>query len=313
MPPSFGVELAQLQEETRDDLLIAKRVAGRVECDVLPLGPSRGVDERPVLLREAGSRKEKDFRFDSGGVRRRGVIFRREVFCLPEAGRFCFEAIGDDQPLQLRKSRQHLRRVGPVRNRIHAEGDQAFHLTGVHLVEDESPAVVVGLAELGKEVITETVLLRGLLAVVRLQETCDELGRVGPIVHGVRPQGFRRGLLQIGLQVLLIGARQAKVAGEHVPCAHVGGPLDVRVPALRIDAAARHANIAEHELQHRSRVDELHGMAVLRPAEGVKNGPLAIRELKWNKSRRQPFRIRRRNNRRWRLPFPAYTASNAPS
>ena len=60
------------------------------------------------------------------------------------------------------KGRQHFRSVGPVRHGIHAESNQAFHLTGVHPVEDESPAVVVGLAELGEKVIAEAVLFRGI-------------------------------------------------------------------------------------------------------------------------------------------------------
>ena len=47
--------------------------------------------------------------------------------------------------------------------------------------------------------------------------------------------------------------------------------------ALRIYAAAGHPDIAEQKLQHRRRVDELHRMAVLRPAERIEDRSRAAR------------------------------------
>ena len=47
--------------------------------------------------------------------------------------------------------------------------------------------------------------------------------------------------------------------------------------ALRIDAAARHADVAEQQLQHRRGVDELNRVAVLRPAERVEDRARAVR------------------------------------
>ena len=77
----------------------------------------------------------------------------------------------------------------------------------------------------------------------------------------------------VGREILLIRARQTEISRQHIPRAHVGSALDVGVPALRVDAAARHSDIAEHELQHRCSVNQLHGMTVLRPAQRVQDGP----------------------------------------
>ena len=68
----------------------------------------------------------------------------------------------------------------------------------------------------------------------------------------------------------LIGLRDRDVAGQVVVRhAAVGAALDVGVAAQRVEPAARPADVAEQQLQHRRRVNELHRVAVVRPAERV--------------------------------------------
>ena len=43
------------------------------------------------------------------------------------------------------------------------------------------------------------------------------------------------------------------------------------MPSLRIHAATWHTNIAQEQLQHRGRVNQLHRMAMMSPAECIEN------------------------------------------
>ena len=70
--------------------------------------------------------------------------------------------------------------------------------------------------------------------------------------------------------------RKAQVTREHVPRSHVGGSLNVGMAALGIDTAARHPDVAEDELEHGGRVNQLHRVAVLRPAQRIQDGPLPV-------------------------------------
>ena len=66
------------------------------------------------------------------------------------------------------------------------------------------------------------------------------------------------------------GAGIFEIAGQDVEDAgQIGGALDVRMAAQRVHAAAGTADVAEQQLQHRGRADDLRAGAVLRPADGV--------------------------------------------
>ena len=145
------------------------------------------------------------------------------------------------------------------------------------MIEQISPAIVVRLPKFRDEVIAEVVLLRRFVAIVSLQQTDDELRRVRPVVHRIGPQRLRRGLFEIIGKRLLVGARQTQITRQHIPRAHIRCALNIRVAALRVDSAAGHSDVAQHELKHGRSVDELHGVAVLRPAQCVKNGSLPVR------------------------------------
>src|ERR1043166_1536925 len=68
------VERAHAHEDLREDVLVEPRVARRRQRRVLPLQPSRGVDEGPVLLREAGAREAVDRRLDPLHLDRKSVV-----------------------------------------------------------------------------------------------------------------------------------------------------------------------------------------------------------------------------------------------
>ena len=53
----------------------------------------------------------------------------------------------------------------------------------------------------------------------------------------------------------------------------VRGPLDVRLAAQGVDAAAGHADVAQQELDDARGTDVLHAHGVLGPAQGVHDGP----------------------------------------
>ena len=66
----------------------------------------------------------------------------------------------------------------------------------------------------------------------------------------------------------LIGLRDGDVAGQVViRHAAVGAALDVGVTAERVEPAAGPPDVAEQQLQHRRGVNQLHRVAVVRPAE----------------------------------------------
>jgi hypothetical protein len=62
--------------------------------------------------------------------------------------------------------------------------------------------------------------------------------------------------------------------------------------ALRVHAAAGHADIAKNQLEHRSRVDQLNGVRMLRPSQRVENGSLAVCFTRGTNNCRRLFELR---------------------
>ena len=89
---------------------------------------------------------------------------------------------------------------------------------------------------------------------------------------GVGVTAFRN-----GVERRVVGLRDRDVARQVViRHAAVGAALDVGVAAQRVEAAAGPADVAEQQLQHRRGVNELHRVAVMRPAERVHDRAGAI-------------------------------------
>ena len=184
----------------------------------------------------------------------------------------------------------HFLRVRAEADRVHAEGDESLRprllaprarrAAAVHVVADVHPGVVA--VDLGQPAVAEVVLLRRRLAPGGLQERDHELRVVRPVVHrGPRLLVERRGRvrLEVLLQGLLGGRRRLQVPGQDVEGpGGVGRALDVGVAAEGVDAAARPADVAEQELEHRGRADHLDARRVLRPAErvGDRADPLGV-------------------------------------
>ncbi len=270
------VESLHGEEDARDDFLIGLGETGRIERFPLPLQPARGVGEGAVLLREVGRREHEDF---GGDLRRRraAVLARR----LPEGGRLGLDILDDNHPLQFRQRGDHLLGVRPEADRVHAERDETFGAgllsagphgrAAVHVIVDVHPRVVA--VDLRQPAIAPVVVLRRCVAVERLQHRDHELRVVLPVVHR-RPGLFvERGRHSRGVVVgqrLQLAGGSLEIAGKDLGVARgVGGPLDVRVPAEGIHAAARPADVAEKELQHCRGADDLDAGRVLRPSERV--------------------------------------------
>ena len=75
-PPSFCVQRAHAREQLGHDLEIAARLARRLGAFPVPLQPAAGVDQRAVLLGEAGRRQAEHFGLD---LRRIDIVVLAEV------------------------------------------------------------------------------------------------------------------------------------------------------------------------------------------------------------------------------------------
>src|ERR1022692_4493154 len=60
----FLVQLPDLQEDLRQNVLVEAAVSGRRQRNTLPLQPARRVDKGPILLGEASSGQAIDRRID---------------------------------------------------------------------------------------------------------------------------------------------------------------------------------------------------------------------------------------------------------
>ena len=120
--------------------------------------------------------------------------------------------------------------------------------------------------EFGQPAVAEIVLFGRALAVVRLEQADDVLGRVVPEAGGLRV------FLQVAGEVVHLAAgvghgqvtRQRVVEGRDV-----GRSLDGGVPAQGHDAAAGPAHVAQQRLQDGGGADDLHALGLVRPADRV--------------------------------------------
>ena len=212
----LAVEIADGEEDARENLLVGPGLARWIDRLPLPLQPARRVGEGAVLLGEARAGELEDFGLD---LRRRNSAELLRLLVVPEGGGLDRVVLADHHPLELGERVDHLRAVGPDADRVHAEGDETLRpglraagdvpfVAPVHVVEDEHPRVVaVGLRQ---PLVAELVLLGGRFPVRRLEQRGHELGIVLPVVHR-RPRLLvqRRGrhFLEVGLQIGQLGRR----------------------------------------------------------------------------------------------------------
>src|SRR5581483_1228645 len=87
----LGIEIADLDENASDNLLVGLGIPRRIQRFVLPLEPSRRVDEGAILFCEIRSRQEEDLCLD---IRGSGLLLvQSNDFWLPEGGGFGFEIL----------------------------------------------------------------------------------------------------------------------------------------------------------------------------------------------------------------------------
>ncbi len=265
LAPFFLIEIANLQEDLREDVLIEARVAGRRQRRVLPLQPARGIDERPILLGEARARQAID--------RRRDLlhVVRARAGRAPELARLVGIDLADDEPVGLLQRVDVLARIRPDLHTVHAEREDALDVACVHLVPDLRPGVIA--IDLRQVVERPVVALLRRVAVHRFQKRDGEFWCVRPVVEGIPLLRLRRRRgdpLRVGGKILVVGIRHLEIAGENIEHAgKIRRPLDVGMSAQRVDAAAGAPDVAEQQLQHRGRSDDLAAECVLRPADGV--------------------------------------------
>ena len=89
----FLIELADLQKDRRQNVLIKPRLSRRRQRDILPLQPARRVDERSVFLREARAGQSVD-----GGVDLL-LFIGRDARSAPELAGFVRIDLADHQPV----------------------------------------------------------------------------------------------------------------------------------------------------------------------------------------------------------------------
>jgi len=99
------------------------------------LQPARRVYERPVFFGEACSGKAVHLRLDRLG------FFGRYAGGSPEVAGFFGINVADDQELGFLERIDILLRIGTDSDAIHAEGEQAFDFSFVHVVPDVGPGI----------------------------------------------------------------------------------------------------------------------------------------------------------------------------
>ena len=247
----LGVHGAQLGEQRADDLAVDLAFARRLGRRPVPLDHAAGVGEGARVLGEAACGQADDLGLD---VFRLDVVLIAEV--LPELGRLRAQRLDDDQELQLRHRGADLLLVGQRGQRVEALGDEAVDLALVHALEDRQH--VVRAVPLGQVVVREVVFLRRRVAPPGLLLAGVPLDEVLAEVHLVRPQRLWRARVDVLLARLVRVGRRRQIARQHLGIrALVRDALHVGVAAQRVDAAARPADVAEQQLDHRRRADVL--------------------------------------------------------
>ena len=259
------IKLANLQENAGQDLLVQLRVSGRGHGGPLPLQPAGRVHERAVFLRE--SRPRQTIYLSRNVLHIRGGNARR----FPKLAGLVGINVAHREPVGLLQGLDHLLRIRPDGDRVHAERHHAFHLALVHVVPDMRPRVfAVHFGQVGKRPI---VLLGSGVAVHGLEQGHREPGRIAPIVE--RVPLFRLGRLGSDASHPARKVRVRGIGDFQVPwqvvedSRDIGGALDIRVAAQCVHAAAGAPHVAENQLQHRCRPDDLRSERVVRPSHRV--------------------------------------------
>ncbi len=173
LPALLLIQLADLQENLRQNRLIQARIAWTWDRHVLPLQPTGRVGEGPILLRKPGTRQSIN----------RGLnllhLLGRDPGRSPEFARFVGIDFADDHKIRLLERIDVLFRVWADLDAIHPEGEEALDNSLVHVVPEEGPRVVS--IDFRQIVEGPVVLHVGRRAIERLEQADGELRRV-PIV-----------------------------------------------------------------------------------------------------------------------------------
>ena len=240
--------------------MIVHRLALRRHDGVFPLHPAAAVHERAVLLNPVRHRKLEDFGwyargFDAGPVPK--LRTRRR------------ERIHHDEPLEIRKRLQHLIAVGADARRGHPREHHAFHSAAQRFVVDREPRRVP--ARLGKIRVREIVGGGRAIAVPRAQHAHQELFVIGSEeIPGARIELLGGVFLNVTIDRFVAGHRNGEIAGENIPRNRIiRVALNVCMPAFGVHAAAGPPHVAEEQLQHRSRSNELRTGRMMRQPDGI--------------------------------------------
>ena len=263
------VQFADLIEQGHYHIAeVAGLVAG-LHAHVEPLQPAAAVADGAFLLNTVGRGQQKDFGFAGLGV---------HAGALPVICGFRVMDFHADQPVQFVQSGPHLVGIGEAVHGVHAHDEAAPHLALVHLVHGVHVGAVLARLQLGQQVIAEVVFGRGRVAKPALEQADHVLGPVAPPVGAVFERGDRGvGFLVVG-QALPGRTRHRQITRQDVvQQGVVCGALYVGFAAQSVDAAARHADIAQQKLDKRRGADVLHAHRVLGPAQGVEDGARLVR------------------------------------
>ena len=200
----LAIHLAHPVEDPGHDPDVGLRFARRVGRLPVPLQPARRIDQRAVLLGEAGRRQLEHFGLDA---RRIGRILRPEI--LPEPRGLGVERIHRDEEFQLA---QRLADLAPVRERlqrIEALADVAVHLAVRHHLEGFDD-VVERNVEFRQPVVGPVVVGARGVAIDRLLEADEELAIVLPVARLARTQRLELPRLHVLFEGRLAVCRQRR-------------------------------------------------------------------------------------------------------
>jgi hypothetical protein len=197
--------------------------------------------------------------------RRIGRILRTEI--LPEPRGLGVERIHRDQEFELAQTLSNLAPIGERLQRIEALADISSHLAVHHHLESLDD-VVKRNVEFRQPVVGPVIVRARGVAKEGLLEADEELGGILIIADRARTKRLETPRLHVLLVRLLVVERQIHVSRHLVrQQSDIGQPLDVRVAAQGIHAAAGHADVAEQQLDHRHGADVLGTDRMLGPAQ----------------------------------------------
>ena len=175
-----------------DEPRLAAAIARRRDRFFAPLEQALRVGERPLLFDVRGGGEQEHLRGDVLGLHLAALDLGRRV---PERRGLDLHQIAHDEPLEPGERLPLEPGVLRTHRRVLAHDEIAVQLVVGHLHDVLEMRVV--LRQLGQPAVAEVVFLRGPLAVVRLEQADDVLGRVVP------EAGFLRVLLEVPGEVVL--------------------------------------------------------------------------------------------------------------